>query len=316
MARPGLAAERVAVFPVEGDPRLFTRLTAELRSQGFEVSEASVTPAPTGSEVFQALESAQHATGASVAIRIVSDAARMRIWITNAVTKKRLYRDVASEDGGRPDSAIAALWAVELLRASAIAPTQPDPVITSTPGPVLHPSSAHRPPAVALQVLPAVAFSPGGLGASAHVLISGRAQLSAHTGVELFALLPTLPSRLERTSGVAVVSRGVLAAGPYVATGTANARYSTQAAAGAALTVVRVNGVGAQSYQGQSDHFAGGGPFARVGAAMRLSRTLRLRADLLGGIVFPRPVIYFAEEQVASWGRPWLAAGLGGEAVF
>jgi hypothetical protein len=38
--------------------------------------------------------------------------------------------------------------------------------------------------------------------------------------------------------------------------------------------------------------------------------------DGVVGAVFPKPVIYFAEERVAEWGRPWGAAAVGVEALF
>jgi hypothetical protein len=47
-----------------------------------------------------------------------------------------------------------------------------------------------------------------------------------------------------------------------------------------------------------------------------LSGAFRLRLDGVAGVLFPAPAIYFADERVAAWGRPWVTASLAGEATF
>lgn len=297
----------VALVRSEGDERLAVRLAAELRTQRFEVID--VPAAPPGTAPPRELEDALRATGAEAAMRVDVAPEVLRIWIANAVTGKQIVREVALEDHERLDRAIVALWAVELLRASAFAPRPAAVVAARAP-------SAPPPPTAALEVAPTVAVSPGGLGPSWHLMVGARWQVVSRGGVEVVFLVPTIPVRLEGAGGAAQISMGLAGAGVYVASGPPGARWSAQAAGGAALLVVRATGEASADYRGSTDHAVSGGPYLRAGGALRTTGWLRLRADVLAGVMLPRPVVELAEGPVASWGRPWVAALLGAEAAF
>jgi hypothetical protein len=312
--RGGETAQRVALFPVDSDAALYARLAAELRSQGFEPIEVSL-PAADVADPFEPLTDSMRATHSERALRIESSPRSVRLWIANAATGKRIYRETASSSE-RTDPAIVSLWAVEALRASGVAPEPlPAPPVVTAPlaAPPPAPVSPRR---FALQLGPAAVLSPGGVGPSAQLVAGLRWFVTGRAGGELLLILPAMPSRLERAAGSTEVSIGCVAAGPVVSLGDVDARWSAQLAAGAALTLVRVSGVGAADYLGETGHVVGGGPYARAGVALRLSSSLRLRADALGGAVFPQPVIYFADQRVADWGRPWLGTTLALEAFF
>jgi hypothetical protein len=307
-------ARRVAVLPIEDDMPLAARLIAELRSQAFEPVEAGVSPSLAG-DPFAPLVAATRATGAPRAIRIAVSPTGVSLWIVNIDTGKRIYREAPVATDARGDGAIISLWAVEALRASAVAPEPPAP--PSNAGARRASPPAQLPTATfALQIAPAMAISSGSLGPSPQVFIGSRRFFSRRVGAEFFFLLPTVPSHLERSVGSADVSIGVAAAGPFLRAGDDQSRWSAQLGAGAAMTVVRVSGVGATAYLGQTEHVIGGGPYARAGVALRISRGFHLRADGVVGATFPEPVIYFAEDRVAGWGRPWGAAAAGVEALF
>src|SRR5580765_5510099 len=106
-AGPG-AAGRVALIRILGDERLQTRLEAELRAQHFEVIEVEPTSAPLPRE----LQDALGATGAGAAIRVASSPEVIQVWVANAITGKKIFREVAPEDNARLDRAIVAMWAV------------------------------------------------------------------------------------------------------------------------------------------------------------------------------------------------------------
>jgi hypothetical protein len=286
------AGGRVVVLSVEHDDQLRARLAAELRSQGFQPVEA--------------------AADAKLAMRVELSPTAIRLSIANAVTGKKLQREAPITAGSPPDSAIVSLWAVEALRASAVAPVPAPPVevVTAPPPPV----PAARP--FALHVGPAVTLGSGGMGPAAQVMVGVRRLLARRLGAELFMDLPTVPTRLERASGSTAVSQGTAAAGAFLSLGADEARWSAQLGAGAALTVVRVSGAGADGYVGRVDHITAGGPYARLGGALRLSRAFRLRLDGVAAAAFPQPTILFADERVATWGRPLLTVALGGEATF
>jgi hypothetical protein len=283
---------RVVVLVVDGDAQLTARLAAELRSQGFEPVDATVE--------------------ADLALRVERSPTAIRLSIANAVTGRKIQREAPIAEGAPPDSAIVSLWAVEALRASLVAPAAPPrSEVVAAPAP---PSPPER--RVALHIGSAVTSGPGGMGPAAEVLLGARLALAGGVGGELFTSLPTVPTRLERASGTATVSRGLAAVGAYLSAGRNEARWSAQLGAGAALTVVRVSGSGSDGYVGRVDQVTAGGPYVRLGAAARLSRAFRLRLDGMAGALFPQPTIFFAGERVAAWGRPWLAAALSGEVTF
>src|SRR5262245_33690090 len=92
-AVPDERPRRVALFPVEGDAELDSRLTAELLSRGFQLESAGTATSERGT--FDDLRSAMRASGADLALRIVVEPALIRLWIVNAATGKELYREVA-----------------------------------------------------------------------------------------------------------------------------------------------------------------------------------------------------------------------------
>jgi hypothetical protein len=286
------ALRRVVVLSVEHDPQLRARLAAELRAQGFEPVEAAV--------------------GAELVLRVDVAATAIHLWIANASTGRKIEREAPVTEGSPPDSAIVSLWAVEALRASSVAPAPVPRVEAVTAAPA--PAPAAR--LFALHLAPAVTFGSGGVGSAVQVMIGARRLISRRVGAELSLNLPTLPTRVERTTGSALVSQGMAAAGTFLSVGGAEPRWSAQLGAGAALTLVRVSGAGANGYLGRVDQLAAGGPYARLGGAVRLSQAFRLRLDGVAGLLFPQPAIYFADDRVAAWGRPWLAVALGGEALF
>lgn len=305
---------RVALFLIEHDAALHARVSAELRSQGFEPIEVSL-PA-VDRDPFATLSEALRATGAERALRIESSARSIRLWIANIATGKQIYRE-APRSSESADAAVVSLWAVEALRASAVAPEPLPPAAVearTTAPPAAPPVRARN---LAIQLAAAALVSPGGLRPSAQLLVGLSWLWAPPVGAELFVVLPTVPSQLERESGATKVAIGMLAAGPVLALGRAReTRWSGQLAVGAALSLVRVRGVDAADYLGKTEHVTGGGPYARANLALELWRALRLRADAMVGAVFPKPAVYFAERRVADWGRPWFAGALGLEAIF
>ena len=303
------ASRRVALFPVEGDARLGSRLSAELVSQGFELARVERA---SGADSFEAMLAAMRSSGAELAVRIVVDPSVIRLWIVNTTTGKQAYREAPVTLGTPPDSAIVSLWAVEALRASEL-PKAPAPA----PTPRVVPQASPEPPPsrYALQLSPALALSPGGVGASAHVVLGGRLLLGRRLGVELALVSPTLPIQLEHATGSATVWRGLAMAGVCLTSGV-DASAALDVAAGGTLLVTRVRGVGAEGFVGRSEQLFSAGPYARVGGSLALSSRWRLLTDVASGVALPRPVVFFAGERVAVWGRPWFLLSLGSEVLF
>jgi hypothetical protein len=303
---------RVALVRVEGqgDDGLQTRLSAELRAQRFDVVE--LARPRDGAAPERLLSDALHDAHADAAVLVEPTPAVIRVWIANGLTGKQIFREVALEEHAVPDRALVALWTVELLRASAIAPRAPAPVVAA-PAP---PPPPPAPAGIALAVAPAATVSPGGLGTSWHVALGARWQRWRGGGLEALALVPMLPARIAHQGGAAIVSLGLLGVGAFAATGGRDARWSAQAALGAALLLTRATGDTTDVYEGSTETAASGGPYARAGASLRATEWFRARVDAVSGVMFPRPVVEFDGTRVASWGRPWLALLVGGEATF
>jgi hypothetical protein len=303
---------RVALIRVEGqsDDRLQTRLSAELRAQRFDVVE--LVRGLDGAAPERLLSDALQDARADAAVLVEPTPAAIRVWIANGLTGKQIFREVALEEHAVPDRALVALWTVELLRASAIAPRAPAAVVAAPPSPPPQPELA----GVALAVAPAATLSPGGLGTSWHLAVGARWQGWRRGGLEALALVPVLPARVAHEGGAAIVSLGLLGVGAFAATGGREARWSAQAALGAALLLTRATGDTTEVYEGSTETAASGGPYLRAGASLRATEWFRARVDAVSGVMFPRPVVEFDGTRVAAWGRPWLAVLLGGEATF
>jgi hypothetical protein len=302
-------AARVAVLPIVGDERLQVRLSAELRAQRFDAVGVMVDEAEAAAAPERALAEALRATSADAAIRVAPAAEAIRVWIAHAGTGKRLFREVVPEEGTHLDRALVAMWAVELLRASAVAPRVEARAAPPSPPAPLEADTA-------LSAAPAVLLSPGGFGPSWHLAVGARRRLAGRLGVELTLLAPLVPVRVSSTAGAALITMGVACVGGYVASGAPGARASAQAGAGLAVVGLRATGDAADAFEGRTAQSASAGPYARAGGALRLSTHLRARLDALVGVVFPRPRVEFAETPVAHWGRPWTSFLLGVEAVF
>ncbi len=303
---------RVVLFPVEGDAQLSSRLTAELRAQGFQLTQLE---SPAASDEFAELTIAMRSTGADLALRLTVEPSVIRLWIANAATGKEVYREVPVAEGASVDSAIVSLWAVEALRASGLAPLPPSPP-PSPPAPPPSPPPPQHPRSFSLLLAPGVLLSPGGMGASAQLTIAGRWLATRQLGLESFLVGPTFPLHLDRSSGSALAWRSLLALGPFLSSGSAETRTSLDLSVGGAVILTQVSGTGSDGYVGQSDQLISGGPYARVGGTIPFSRRFRVRGDAASGIAFPRPVVYFEDEQVAAWGRPWFLLSLGIEVAL
>jgi hypothetical protein len=166
-----------------------------------------------------------------------------------------------------------------------------------------------------LQLSPAVLLSPGGLGAAAELAVGWRWLATHRLGLESLVVFPTFPARIEQPSGSADTWRGMLTIGPLLTSG-AEARAALDLSVGAALALTHVSGTGSEGFVGQSENQVSAGPYARVGGSLALSRRWRLRSDVASGVVFPRPVVYFEDERIAAWGRPWFLLSLGLEVAL
>src|SRR5687768_7680926 len=144
----GESATRVVLLAKEPSESLPSRVSAELRSLGFEVvsvddDDAVKSPAQ--------LEAVAQSSDALAAVRVVGVKGAVDLWIVNVRTHEMVVRRVVS-----PDPTVAALRSVEALRASlidllALAPERPAPHVSretpakgTTPPPLARGQEASR----------------------------------------------------------------------------------------------------------------------------------------------------------------------------
>jgi hypothetical protein len=87
--------------------------------------------------------------------------------------------------------------------------------------------------------------------------------------------------------------------------------WSPDAGIGAAGTLVHVHGVPPAGMTGHSDASVAAAPYLRIGFSAQLLNMLAFRTDFLACWVEPREVVYFADRQVGTWGRPVVLGSLG-----
>jgi hypothetical protein len=305
------APARVAVLASDGDGRLQGRVEAELRARRFEV----VLVPRTGSDQ-EALDEIARRLDAVAAVDVVRAPDRVRIRVVNLGTGKWLVRETRVDAEGSTDDATVALWAGEMVRASAVGPVVERPVPVPEPPPAVAAAPpARREGVLALAAAPAVAASVGGLDPSFQVLIDGGWWPRGGLGIEATLLLPTIATPLRRDAGEASVTVGMATLGGSWLLGPRHGRWSAQIGAGAAVALVRAQGAFAgPMFVLRDERVLAAGPYLRLGVTLALSRHLRLRADAFEGDAFRRAVIYFADQPVAQWGRPWVVGDLGVEA--
>lgn len=324
-------AIRVRVFKVAGGSPLFARLVAELRAQGFEVTgepdplaDSGDTPEAVGAEVRAALEQTGNA---EAVLALASTPLVIRIWIANAVTGRQLFREVQREQNTLPDTAIVALWAVELLRATGFAADaqkpDPPPVQQVQPAPPKHPSAVAPPAApsssekLTLHLGPALLLSPGGLPPTFSVALGAHWQPGKHFGLETEWLVPASSQALKRAEGAALVSLTLGTLGGFFAFGARDAGWSGQLGGGVAIAWLTASGTDAQQpLAARTDHALAAGPYLRTSLAHPVASRFCVRLDLLSGAALPRPVIAFGNAEVAHWGQPWALAQATAEVAF
>jgi hypothetical protein len=310
---------RIALVRDPGaDQRIMSRLRAELDGLGLEVVDVTAN-----SDSPSALDDAARAVGAFAAVRLVPSVQGAEVWVADRVTGKTLLREVVVGPHQAADEVVA-IRTVELLRVSLlelkmperrageVAPTpqvhQLVPPVAATPAPP--PSLAREPSGQGLWLRfgPAVATSPGGIGATAHGLVGVRWSTPSAFDWDAFALAPTVPVTVQHVSGSASILVGMLGTGIDVRL--TESDWRTRVGAGAALIAMTMIGSAEPQYGARTETVLSGAPLLRFGIQRRLASKLFLGADVFGGVAMPRPVVVFAGQPVASWGRPFAAAAL------
>jgi hypothetical protein len=310
---PAKAASRVAVVGAAASTRedieLVTRVRAELQLAGFEAVPARF--ASDTSDAASELQRLAESTGSIAAIAVVRPpgAIDAQVWVTDRVTGKTLLRRVHFA-GDAPDApAIFALRAVELLRASLlelaeehpqrgqVAPTRAVREWVARP---LEPEPERR---YALRAGAGVMAGPGGLGATLAPMFAATWRPLASWSLELFASGPALGS-IEGAEGEASFDREVVAARARFEPNLGTRSAGLWLALGPGVHHFGVRGSAAQPFRARSDDVWSAALLAGIGAKLRVVTALSLGVELDALLLTPRPVVRFAEREVAAAGSP------------
>lgn len=298
------------------------QLLAELTALGFHGTIIDPDPAATSRA---SLEAAARHAGAIAAIRAVPSERGVEVWIADRVTGKTVLREMAG-DGRRARDASLALRVVELLRASLLEIALPKPPpgevppppelrekLAITPEALAPPRPAPAAPTLRFAIAPAVLLSPGGAGAAASLDLGLAWMPSEHLGISAFVAVPLTSAHIAPDGGG--VDLEVLLAG-----GSVRFLFTSRASRWAPTVDVGVLGVSIHSDGASSNgthaHAASAAtaaPFARLGLALALTPSFRLRADLLTGVIAQGVSIHFAGVEAARWGRPFALLGAGAD---
>ncbi|HLV22751.1 MAG TPA: hypothetical protein VKZ49_17795 [Polyangiaceae bacterium] len=304
------ASEAARVLIVHADPpdtTVLRRLSVELGALGFDVvrlvSDRQTTPG--------ALDDLAREANAVAAVRLTASERGVEVWIADRVTGKTLLRDFVIAEGTAAEELVA-LRTVELLRASLLELQLPQ---ARQHAEVTPPSAAAKlsqprpesdaPGGSTVELGPAVLLSPGGVPPAFVAGIGARFDFGPG-GIFANVLLPTVPGTLEGTQGQAAVSTAiaVLGADLELSDGVLKSRIGV----GMGLVHLRMTGSAVAPFSARTDTITVPAPVLGSSLLYHVTGPFQIGVQLLGGATLSRPVITFADQQVAVWGRPFASA--------
>jgi hypothetical protein len=338
--RPGV----VLIVRRPGDERVVARVRAELASSGWP----SVELTPDSRDAQASLARLSSLVSAAAAVRVHAEAGAIEVWVAPPPGSPAAPVDTISVAGTRPDAGgaegprrvtqaddrVLALRATEALRARGLH-LERHPVEEPTPEPT-PPAEPPLPPKVVplrarepaqpgapaaplgaprgrwLELAPGAALSPGGLTPAFDGWTSLRFDRSTWSAGALL-LLPITDRRVAAAEGSAQLS--LFMTGAFADVALLRGPVQMNAGVGVAAAISRMKGTAHAGYEGDDDTVWSTAPFARASAHVDIGSGWRLTAGAMLGAGFPRIAVYFAEREVASWGRPYFFVGTLGVAA-
>lgn len=311
----GEPVTRVVLLAKEPSESLPSRVSAELRSLGFEVvsvGDDDATKSPTQ------LEAVARSSEALAAVRVVAVEGAVDLWIVNVRTHEIVVRRVVS-----PDPTVAALRSVEALRASlidllALAPKTSTPhvpreaaaEVTGIP-PLAKEHDASR---LGFELALGPAHATEYFDPSWHALGAFRWMWSGHWGLHAVGVAPLSSSRVTGEEGYARITFGLLGGG-LTWQPLAESWWTPYIGGGLAGALLHSRGVPSADFTGYSHFIFVACPYVRAGARFLRKGPWRIHFSLLAGISAPHPVLVFDGRTAGAWGRPLLLGTLGVELV-
>ncbi|MET0410389.1 MAG: hypothetical protein ABW217_03795 [Polyangiaceae bacterium] len=304
--------QTIVLLRVQGDAHVARRLRAELMALGWVVRE--VTPEPPASERSAAMGDVVKNLGALAVMRANPEAAQVELWVVHPPSSS-IDPAILHDSVGAPADDVLAVLAVEALRAKLLrlgvvsADTAPPPAPAEPP-------PEPREHLFWLSAAPALLLSPGGMGVTPQALLGVNVMLSQRWSTGLWASLPLTRAMLD-AAGVerwndawvdaSIAQYGARASYRALRSGPWDASIGL----GATLTVIALEAHAQTPWWGTEETLFAAGPVLAADLSYEIVAGLRVGGQLMLGSVFPRPVLEFDQTSVASWGRPFVSAGLG-----
>lgn len=309
-ADPG---ERVGLVTAQPTGALALAFAGELRAAGFSVV---TIPPPAQAPAFAVLRdlARAHEVAATVWFDDGRGAGVLTIWVVDRVTGKMVVREL---EGGPPtDKAaakLAALNGVELLRASLreLEDLPQPPSAEVEPSAPVKRLVTRAPPTYRFDIGGGVSGSAGGVRPAAHVGLGVRFELHRWAGLRVMALVPVVGSRLRDREGYARLTIAQLLAGPHVPLRPPGVVVRPDVGVLVGVAMLQFEGVAIPPLLGRSDRLFTFSAMFDAGLSIRVSPTLRIRADAGVGLAAPELAITFVGRPVGRWGRPFGQGTLG-----
>lgn len=316
-------AEEPSRFTVVAAPddRFAQRVLAELSSLGFEAVRLDPPDEPA-SRV--ALEAAAREAGALAAIRAVPSERGIEVWIADRMTGKTVVRHIPVDpEAPEPEPALA-IRAVELLRASILEASLPEPPPGEVPAPPAvreklaiaapaapEPPPPRPPPALRFALSIGVLASPGGFDPAAALDVGVGWIPIDHIGFCAFASIPLSRPRVEGSAGSADLAT-VMAGGGirFVLTEQASA-WTPSVDMGLTAITLQLTGSANEGFAAGDRGAWTAAPYVRAGLAFAANPMLRVRADVLATGIFQGVAVRLAGEKAATFGEPIVVTSAG-----
>jgi hypothetical protein len=312
----------VAIMCDEGDS-LSRRVRAELDALGFRT--VLVQP---GDALAGGLEAEARKFAAVGAVRRTARGG-VEVWAADRITgknvRRELYDDSPDRDVTEREAAFA-LRVVELLRARLLEarPALPDSEVTDAtnhldssepPQPAPEPPPAEPPPpAFRMSVEAAALWGRGGFDSAASLELGLAWIPTEHVGLLGFAAIPLSHPQVQdpRGTGTAELTVWLGGGGLRFLFLSRASRLAPTLDLGVAAAVLKVVGANAgPGFVTEASSAAVAAPYLRPGVAYGITNNLRFRADLLVGTTARGASVRFAQQNVASWGQPFVLVSTG-----
>jgi len=295
------------------EPQMARRLHAEFTSLGISVVE---TADDVGDDPATFLSQAAAREHAFAAILVISDERGVTVWVADRLTDKILLRTL-QRSRTEVSGEVLALEVVELLRASLLELNLPDvdrpPARPEVEALLVRPETrpaAEPSPHVAAEISGIVLAGPGGVSPTGHASVGIRYRWTPRISSRAFLVLPVVPGSVRGQEGRAEVGVALAGVGLDIALTRRSSNWTIAVGGAVAMAQLRTVGTSESALLERVDTVYAAVPAAVATLERRLSQRASIGLRFLTGASFPRPVILFADREVAHWGRPLVGASL------